>query len=218
MAVLERVSVAAVVDGTYETRTEASGATVKTYVPRTPDEMRQFRDIVVKAMGYMEERQDQVSVECFPFASVDGMGEPEPEVPGWRVVQKEYGRTIANVLLVLLLLVFVVRPLVRTAKGISASADQGGLPPGQRVDMIEGGAEDKEPDFIAMTADQQRKFLGEMSPREKEEFIARMTPRQREAYLANMTVSEKASYYARRDVGKTVNIIKGWLTETGEGK
>ncbi|MFH1155817.1 MAG: flagellar basal-body MS-ring/collar protein FliF [Pseudomonadota bacterium] len=218
MAVLDRVSVAAVVDGNYETKVDDAGNKTKAYVPRSAEEMKQFQDIVIKAMGYSEERQDQVSVECFPFAAVDEMGAEEPDIQGWQKIQKEYGRIIANALLVLILLLFVIRPLMKTAKGVTASSDKGALPPGRGVDMIEGKAEEKGPDFIEMTAEQQRKYLGEMSPRDRDNFIAQMTPRQRQAYLANMTVSEKAAHYARLDMDKTVNIIKGWISDAQEGK
>ena len=63
MAVLTRLSVAAVVDGKYEIKADETGNQGRTYVPRSPEEMKQFQDIVVKAMGYNEERSDQVSVE-----------------------------------------------------------------------------------------------------------------------------------------------------------
>ncbi|MGD9733445.1 MAG: flagellar basal-body MS-ring/collar protein FliF, partial [Desulfamplus sp.] len=144
MSVIKRVSVAAVIDGKYEYKTDESGNRVKTYVPRSEEEMTQFKDVVGKAVGYNEEREDQVSVESFPFASIDEMGEDESELKGWRFVQKEYGRTIANLLLVILLFLFVIRPIIKTAKDIQASAEQAALPQPDEKALLEQAAKEEE--------------------------------------------------------------------------
>ena len=112
MAVLTRLSVAAVVDGKYEIKADETGNQGKTYVPRSAEEMKQFQDIVVKAMGYNEERSDQVSVECFPFASISEI-EAEPGLKGFEKIQEEYGRLIANLLIVVALFLLVIRPIDR---------------------------------------------------------------------------------------------------------
>ena len=43
-----------------------------------------------------------------------------------------------------------------------------------------------------------------------------MSPAERASYLENMSVNEKAAYYARKDLNKTVNILKGWISENEE--
>ena len=98
--------------------------------------MKQFEDIVIKAMGYNEERSDQVSMECFPFASIAEI-EPEPAVTGFKMVQKEYGRTIANLLLVILLFLFVIRPIIKTVREIKTTVEQEALPGPDDMAMIE---------------------------------------------------------------------------------
>ncbi len=216
MAVLERLSVAAVVDGNYEIRTDENGNRVRTFVTRTPQEMVQFNDIVVKAMGFNEGRSDQVSVECFPFASIDELAKPGAEYSGWRMVQKEYGRTIANVLLVLLLFLFVVRPLMKTVKGIKTDADQAALPQPEGADMLEGAPEARALLFTEMNKEEQQAFLEAMKPSEREEFLLAMTPAQKAAYFKNITVSEQAMYYAKKDLSRTSNILKGWVSEGQE--
>jgi len=154
MAVLSRLSVAAVVDGKYEFKTDENGNKSRVYVPRSPAEMKQFEDIVIKAMGYNEDRSDQVSMECFPFASIAEI-EPEPALTGLKMVQKEYGRTIANLLLVFLLFLFVIRPIVKTVKDIKTTVDQEALPGPEERTLIE--EEEKEPEFIEMDGKQQKK-------------------------------------------------------------
>ncbi len=213
MSVIERLSVAAVVDGKYEYETNEQGSAERVYVPRDQEEMQQFRDIVVKAMGFNEIREDQVSVETFPFASIEEMEKPEKKVEGWRQVQKEYGRTIANVLLVVLLFLFIIRPIIKTVKDIRESVEEGALPGSEDMELLE---EEKEPRFDQMTAEQQRSYLESLSEKEREEFIANLPADQKAAYLANMSLSDKAAYYAEQDFEKTVNILRGWLSELEE--
>ncbi|MCG8566447.1 MAG: flagellar M-ring protein FliF, partial [Desulfobacterales bacterium] len=211
MAVLRRLSVAAVIDGKYEFKLQEDGNSRKVYVPRTNEEMAQFQNIVVKAMGYNEERNDQVSMECFPFASINDMEETGPELKGWQMVQKEYGRLIANLILVLILFLFVIRPIIKTVRDIKGTVEQEALPGPDALALLED--DDREPDFTEMTGDQQREFLDMMTEAQREEFLSKLSASERAAYLANMSVAEKAKYYAEKDLNKTVNIIKGWVNE-----
>ena len=213
MAVLSRLSVAAVVDGKYEYKTDETGNRRKVYVPRSSEEMKQFQDIVIKAMGYNEERNDQVSMECFPFASIAEI-KSEPVVTGWEMVQKDYGRTIANLLLVLLLFLFVIRPIIKTVKEIKTTVEQEALPGPEDTALIE--EEQKDLEFIEMDARQQKEYLELMTGEQKEAFLKEMSTSERASYLANMPVNEKAKYYAQKDLYKTVNILKGWISEAKE--
>jgi len=211
MAELTRLSLAAVIDGKYELQTDDKGNIKRVYMPRSAEEMRQFQSIVSRAMGYNEERNDQVSMECFPFASIDDMEGTQEKLTGWRMVQKEYGRLIANLLLVFVLFLFIIRPIIKTVRDIKITVEQEALPSPEELAQLK--TEEKEPDFIEMTADQQREFFETMTEDQKEEFIQKMTAVERNAYLTKMSDHEKARYYAEKDLFKTVNIIKGWLGE-----
>lgn len=214
MAVLNRLSVAAVIDGKYEFQTGEDGKARRIYVPRVAEEMKQFQNIVIKAMGYNEERNDQVSMECFPFASIGDLDGAEPALTGWRMVQAEYGRVIANLILVLVLFLFVIRPIIKTVRDIKVTVEQEALPSPEDLALLEDSG--KEPEFVDMDAEQQREFLEMMTENQKEDFIKKMTASERAAYLTNMSPTEKARYYANKDLYKTVNIIKGWVSETEE--
>ncbi len=209
MAVLTRLSVAAVVDGKYENQTDESGNQKQVYAPRTAEEMKQFENIVLNAMGYNESRSDQISMECFPFASI-GQLESEPALTGLKMVQKEYGRTIANLLLVVLLFLLVIRPIIKTVKDIKTTVEQEALPSPEELALLE--EEQREPEFIEMDAKQQKDHMDLMTQEQKEDFIKKMSASERASYLTNMSVNEKARYYANKDLDKTVNIIKGWIS------
>ena len=71
LAEIKRVSVAAVLDGKYEIVTDKNGKQTRKYMPRTQAELDQFVRVVQKAMGYSADREDQVSVESFPFDAMD---------------------------------------------------------------------------------------------------------------------------------------------------
>ncbi|PIE62064.1 MAG: flagellar M-ring protein FliF [Desulfobacterales bacterium] len=214
MATLTRLSVAAVVDGRYEVKTNENGETSRTYVPRTTEEMNQFKNIVINAMGYNEERSDQVSMECFPFAPIGALDTAEPKLAGWQKLQKDWGRLVGNILLVLVLFLFIIRPIIKTVRDIKVTVEQEALPSPEDVALLE--EEEKPPSFDQMDADQQREYLEQMTKEEKEAFLRDMTGSERAAYLANMPPSEKAKMYAEEDLMKTVNIIKGWVSESEE--
>ncbi|WP_300456393.1 flagellar basal-body MS-ring/collar protein FliF [Desulfobacula sp.] len=213
MAVLTRLSVAAVIDGKYEIKTDETGNQQKVYVPRSMEEMKQFENIVIKSMGYNEERNDQVSMECFPFASIADI-QSQPVVAGWKKVQKEYGRTIANLLLVLLLFFFIIRPIIKTVKEIKTTVEQEALPGPEEMALLE--EEEKELAFIEMDEKQQKEYLSLMTEEQKETFVMNMSAPERVSYLKNLPVNEKAKYYAQKDIYRTVNILKNWISEEEE--
>ena len=139
---IKKLSVAVLVDGTYETPKAAEGETgdktaevVKKYIPRSEEDLKRIEEIVKKAMGYSTERQDQVQVVNVQFgfgpeepvaASVEAVAEtPQPWMP--------YMRYAVGALLFLLILFFVVRPLiamlgVSTVEATAADAATPALP------------------------------------------------------------------------------------------
>jgi flagellar M-ring protein FliF len=138
----------------------------------------------------------------------------QEKLTGWRMVQKEYGRLIANLLLVFVLFLFIIRPIIKTVRDIKVTVEQEALPSPDELAQLE--AAEKEPAFIDMDADQQREFFEMMSEDQKEEFIQKMTAAERSAYIANMSEQERARYYAEKDLARTINIIKGWISEVEE--
>lgn len=65
---IKRLTVAVLVNGTQQT-VEQNGQKVVNYTPRTSEEIQQLTDIVKRAVGYSEERADQVSVVNLPFGN-----------------------------------------------------------------------------------------------------------------------------------------------------
>ena len=136
---IKQLSVAVLVDGTYEMPKVAEGETaekpagdvVKKYIPRSEEDMKRIEDIVKKAMGYSSERQDQVQVVNVQF----GFG-PEEPVAGAGVeavadapkAWMPYVRYGVGALLFLMILFFVVRPLIAMLGAPSVEAAEASAP------------------------------------------------------------------------------------------
>nr|MBC8247549.1 hypothetical protein [Deltaproteobacteria bacterium] len=70
------------------------------------------------AMGYDADREDQVSVESFPFSYMSDLEMTEPAGFDWSVFAKQHGRSLINIFLVLLVFLFIVRPLIKSVKAV----------------------------------------------------------------------------------------------------
>jgi len=129
---VKRLSVAAVLDGKYVTETGKDGNVARKYVARSPEELEQFKKIVQKAMGYDADREDQVSVESFPFSYMTDLEMTEPAGFDRSVFAKQHGRSLINIFLVLLVFLFIVRPLIKSVKAVRSEVG------GQAVLTAEG--------------------------------------------------------------------------------
>ena len=133
---IELLSVAAVIDGTYKVEKLRDGTVKKTYIPRSKEELKTFEDIVMKAMGYSEDREDQVSVSSIRFSgAVSPEGEAEGEAEGFDILRllASHRKTIINLVLVVLVFFVVVRPLLKSIKSMAKGAvfERRELPPGE---------------------------------------------------------------------------------------
>ncbi len=110
---VKRLSVAVVLDGTYAAETDKDGNPIRKYIARDQEELDQFAKVVKKAMGYNEDREDQLSIESFPFSYMTDMELSEPSGFDWTDLLKQYGRSIINILMIILVFLFIVRPFLK---------------------------------------------------------------------------------------------------------
>ncbi len=101
---LKRLSVAVMVDGKYE---EKKGK--KVYVPRSPEEITSLEQIVKAAMGFSEERGDEVSVVNVAFSPE---GKEEGALAKAVDVFTHLIKPIANLILALIFIFVVLKPLL----------------------------------------------------------------------------------------------------------
>ncbi len=114
---VKQLSVAVMLDGVRESTTGADGKVTSKYTPRADEEMKKLEELVKKAMGFSEERKDQLNVVNIPFE--------QPQVPVEEVEVAEADKFLAEnwssiarygigLILALLLLLFVIRPVVNS--------------------------------------------------------------------------------------------------------
>lgn len=147
---LKVLSVAVLVDGVYTANADGTSA----YAPRTPEELKNYEDIVKSAIGFNDKRGDQLKVMNLAFQNPETLFATSS---GALMTDKStyafYISMIINVviaLIALLLIFFVVRPLIVawnarkdiTAEGVGAL--QGGqqllLQPGIAKGDLQGKA------------------------------------------------------------------------------
>ncbi|MBF0224207.1 MAG: flagellar M-ring protein FliF [Desulfobacterales bacterium] len=130
VAEIKRLSVSAVIDGTYKTETDENGNQVRKFVARSQNDMDQFKKIVQVAMGYNADREDQITVESFPFSYMDDMEMLTPAGIDWVALKREYGRTMITLFVILLLFLFIIKPLMKSVQEIKSSVEPMLLPTG----------------------------------------------------------------------------------------
>jgi len=139
---IKRLSVAAVIDGVYKAETKEDGSVVSKYVPRDKDALLTFEKLVKNAMGYDENREDQVSVQSVPFSVSAAMEMVNPlgtDKLTPLMFLKTYGKMIFNLFLILAAFFLVVRPLLKSVKGIHTEITEEtteALPPGEDIKQI----------------------------------------------------------------------------------
>jgi len=142
-----RLSVAVLVDGRYEVA-EVAGSDQKPqrkYVPRGDDEMTKLDGLVKNAIGYSEERGDQIQVlnVAFDATAMEAgeMGDAGPVDPLPNPMIGQYVRYGVFLILALLLFLFVIRPLMRMLAESPSGPRQLALPAGSTLPATVGQLE-----------------------------------------------------------------------------
>ncbi|HKL77435.1 MAG TPA: flagellar M-ring protein FliF C-terminal domain-containing protein, partial [Gammaproteobacteria bacterium] len=104
---IERLSVAVLVDGNYQT---VDGQ--QEFVPRGPEQLDSLRSLVANAAGISQERGDTITVESMPLHAPEQSSRAVGELSWWEIGM-EAARYAGYVLVTFLILWFVGRPLMR---------------------------------------------------------------------------------------------------------
>lgn len=114
VGVVKKISAAVIVDGTYTESTDQKGNRVRKYVPRSQEEMKGLENIVKKAIGYEEQRGDQVEVINMPFYSstIEEDVKPVEDSLINKYLPMIY-KPVISLILTLLLILFVIKPILK---------------------------------------------------------------------------------------------------------
>ncbi len=121
---LKRLNVAVVVDGPYLDEANEEGRLVRTFQPRNEQDMQSLTNLVRRAMGYNQDRGDELTLANVPFAASLEASLPQP--PGVKDYLFDYGKPALIAALVLIALLLVLRPLLKFLNSRQAQA------PGQK--------------------------------------------------------------------------------------
>ncbi len=114
---LERISVAVLVDGTYQSNAKQNGELDWTYVPRSPDELTKIENLVKSAVNFVAARGDKVEVVNIPFeTNQTAPSDGDSVLETWMARLKNYKPYFKYTFLSLFLIlsfIFVVQPLIR---------------------------------------------------------------------------------------------------------
>jgi flagellar M-ring protein FliF len=106
---LKRITAAVLIDGAYAAQ---QGSNEKKYAPRSEEDMKQFEEMVKKAIGFTQERGDEVKVVNMPFEVT-----PQEEMPAVKTEILPVVLTVvkyaAPLIAAILLLLFVLKPLMK---------------------------------------------------------------------------------------------------------
>ncbi len=125
---LTRLSVSAVLDGTYADTPNQDGQSERKFVARSAQELEQFKTVIRNAMGFDADRGDQIAVESLPFAFMQDLETQKQPPFDYLSLLKQYGRSLFNLFLVLLVFLFVVRPMIKGVKDIKSAVIEPVLP------------------------------------------------------------------------------------------
>lgn len=125
---VKRLSIAVMVDGSYEKSVDKDGKTSLKYQPRSAEEMRDLEKLVKNAIGYNEERGDQVEVASLPFA-LSTVVEPEADpMEKWRAMTEWLAMPLVYLLVALLVILFVIKPFLKLLASKQLETRAGGIP------------------------------------------------------------------------------------------
>ena len=112
--IIKKISTAVIIDGTYKETAGAKGVKVRQFVQRPPEEMKNFENMVKKAIGFDENRGDQVEVTSMPFAWSAMEEGPRAETgSAWKEYFQMLFKPLVSLVLALLFFFLVIKPMMK---------------------------------------------------------------------------------------------------------
>ncbi|MBR9837506.1 MAG: flagellar M-ring protein FliF [Rhodobacteraceae bacterium] len=146
---IKRLTVAVLVNGTYDTAADGT----QLFVPLPDNELTALRDLVASAVGFEEQRGDEITIRSLPFERPEGLG-TGPIEPDWFALQLDPMMLIQMAVLAVVALIlglFVVRPILTGSARAALPGAEGGalaLPSGGAV--LDGEIDDGDEGFAPL--------------------------------------------------------------------
>ncbi|MEK7286224.1 MAG: flagellar basal-body MS-ring/collar protein FliF [Nitrospirota bacterium] len=111
LGTIKNLSVAVLIDGTYEVTKDAEGKEIRKYIPRSAVEMGKIETVVKNAMGYSADRDDQLSVVNISFET------EKLEEEGSKFLLSDWMpliRYVIGFVLALVIFFLIIRPIMKS--------------------------------------------------------------------------------------------------------
>jgi len=183
---IKRLSVAVLVDPPYKMVKAADGTEQKVPTPRAQAELEKLRSLVMKAVGFNVARGDEVEVAelAFDTTAVDRervTAEQAERTAFWWSL----ARPAATVLIVLFLILFGLRPLLRALR-----RPRPAVPPGVPQPSLNDAA---------------------LAARLKAASVAALNPAQAAALQSQETLRDQVAALARTHPDQVAQLIRTWM-------
>ncbi len=228
---IQKLSVAVLVDGTYQTAEDGT----TTYQPRPAEEITRLEELVRKAIGFNQQRGDEVKIENFQFQKVDATDIAQDayvqstDSARWKMFLIDNG-TLLGVVLIAGIIFFMLVKLVNSYAppinvayaniiGQQAAQVAQALPPAAQVNIVQ-----RNDNAVAQKQEQLAKQLPETSVQRKEQSpqinfvesnasITIEAPMTSEEKLRLQAAKMQVEAVVRADVNDGVGVIREWLSE-----
>ncbi len=196
---VKRISVAVLVDGTY-----AKDGDKMNYTPRADDELKRIGDLVRSAIGYDEKRGDKVEIVNLRFADAPAIElaaeEPASMIP--KLGMEDYYRiaeTAVIFILGLLMLLFGVRPLIKSVLAPTAGATVNAQP------SLANASPNEQQAAIAQTLNVTQSVADSTTSKALDNAMANGSLRKESV--------EKVGELVRNNPNETAAVIRTWMNE-----
>ncbi len=111
---IKKISVGVLIDGKYKETKDKDGKVKKEFIPRTPEELKSYEELVKSVIGYDEKRGDSIKVISVPFEVQE---EEYPVEAGFQLTGTNLVMVIAIGVLALVVLLLIGFLVVKSMKG-----------------------------------------------------------------------------------------------------
>lgn len=186
---IKRLTVVALVDGIYQGNDKN-----KKYIPRTEEEIRKFEDLVKNAVGFSEERGDDVRVVNMPFSvQEEEIVESKFEFTNIIPFLVIFAKYVVPLLLLIFIYLFVIKPLLKTLELKDLS-----IKPREKRIPSEGTEQLEIEDKVQITSKESMQAVG----RQPEMLM-----------LQEDTLKTYIIEWAKNNPKDVVKLIKKWVSE-----
>lgn len=227
---VQKLSVAVLVDGTYKANEDGT----KAYSARTPEEMTKLDDLVKKAIGFNQQRGDEVKVENIQFQRLDLDAKDQEayvqatNASAWNRFMLDNGKLFGLVLVLGIVFFMLVRLVNSYAPPVSVAyaniiGQQAGdvaavLPARAQVNIIQRNDPNVKAQQEALArqvpeVNMRRGAAGEINFVESQKSITIEAPTTSEEKLRLQAAKMQCESIIKADMNEAVQIIRAWLNE-----